>query len=167
MTKQLAFENAKSTCQAILCPIRRSGGLIHYIRQCADVGLSMLQGVAIAAAIKGNSYQQAVQSFFTNKNKPQQGDPRSQGENYLPRTCFSCGQERHIFYACLQRTLGSYPPKPAPPAVSALQNPVPPAVNPTGAWLASAPLSPSLWIPRVSGRPSLLLSRPRGGTASS
>ena len=130
LTKQLAFENANSTCQAILCPIRRSGGLIHYIRQCADVGLSMLQGVAIAAAIKGNSYQQAVQSFFTNKNKPQQGDPRSQGENYLPRTCFSCGQERHIFYACLQRTLGSYPPKPAPPAVSALQNPAPPAVNP-------------------------------------
>ena len=130
LTKQLAFENANSTCQAILCPIRRSGDLIHYIRQCADVGPSMLQGVAIAAAIKGNSYQQAVQSFVTNKNKPPQGDPSSQGGNYLPRTCFSCGQERHNFHACLQRTLGSYPPKPAPPAVSALQNPAPPAANP-------------------------------------
>ena len=130
LTKQLAFENANSTCQAILCPIRRSGDLIHYIRQCADVGPSMLQGVAIAAAIKGNSYQQAVQSFVTNKNKPPQGDPSSQGGNYLPRTCFSCGQERHNFHACLQRTLGSYPPKPAPPAVSALQNPAPPATNP-------------------------------------
>ena len=90
----------------------------------------MLQGVAIDAAIKGNSYQQAVQSFFTNKNKPPQGDPSSQGGNYLPRTCFSCGQEGHIFRACPQRTLGSYPPNPAPPAVSAPQNPAPPPVNP-------------------------------------
>ena len=130
LTKQLAFENANSTCQAILRPIRRSGTLIDYIKQCADVGPSMLQGVAIAAAIKGNSYQQAVQSFFTNKNKPAQGDPSNQGRNNLPRTCFSCGQEGHIFRACPQRTLGSYPPNSAPPAVSAPQNPAPPPVNP-------------------------------------
>ena len=130
LTKQLAFENANSTCQAILRPIRRSGTLIDYRRQCADVGPSLLQGVAIAAAIKGNSYQQAVQSFFTNKNKPAQGDPSNQGRNNLPRTCFSCGQEGHIFRACPQRTLGSYPPNSAPPAVSAPQNPAPPPVNP-------------------------------------
>ena len=70
LIKQLAFENANSTCQAILRPIKKSGQLIDYIRQCADVGPSMLQGVAIAAAIKGNSYQQAVQSFFADQNWP-------------------------------------------------------------------------------------------------
>ena len=125
LTKQLAFENANSTCQAILRPIRRSGTLIDYIKQCADVGPSMLQGVAIAAAMKGNSYQQAVQSFFTNKNKPTQGDPNNQNRNALPRTCFSCGQVGHISRACPQRPPSSYPPNPAQPVVSALQNPAP------------------------------------------
>ena len=48
LTKHLAFENANSTCQAILRPVRRSGSLIDYMKQCADVGPSMLQGVAIA-----------------------------------------------------------------------------------------------------------------------
>ena len=104
LIKQLAFENANSTCQAILRPIKKSGQLIDYIRQCADVGPSMMQGVAIAAAIKGNSYQQAVQSFFSNKNNPMQSNPSNQGRNSLSSICFSCGQEGHIFCACPQRT---------------------------------------------------------------
>ena len=33
----------------------------------------MMHGVAIAVAIKGNSYQQAIQSFFTSKGNPQKG----------------------------------------------------------------------------------------------
>ena len=86
----------------------------------------MLQGVAIAAAVKRNSYQQAVRSFFTNKNKPPQGAPNTQGRNAFPRTCFSCGQERHIFRDCPQRTPGSYLPNPAQPAGSVPQNPAPP-----------------------------------------
>ena len=102
LTKHLAFENANSTCQAILHPVRRTGSLIDYMKQCADVGPSMLQGVAIAAVIKGNSYQQAVQSFFTNKNKPLQGDTNNQGRNAFPGTCFSCGQKGHTFMTALK-----------------------------------------------------------------
>ena len=130
LTKHLAFENANSTCQAILRPLRRTGSLIDYMKQCADVGPSMLQGVAIAAAITGNSYQQAVQSFFTNKNKPSQGDPNNQGRNAFPRTCFSCGQTGHTFHGCPQRPPGSYLPNPAQPAVAAPQNPAPLPINP-------------------------------------
>ena len=85
----------------------------------------MLQGVAIAAAIKGNSYQQAVQSFFTNKNKPLQGDPNNQGRNAFPGTCFSCGQKGHTFHDCPQRTPCSYLPNLAQPGVSAPQKPAP------------------------------------------
>ena len=130
LTKHLAFENANSTCQAILHPVRRTGSLIDYMKQCADVGPSMLQGVAIAAVIKGNSYQQAVQSFFTNKNKPLQGDTNNQGRNAFPGTCFSCGQKGHTFHDCPQRTPCSYLPNPAQPAVSAPQNPAPLPINP-------------------------------------
>ena len=130
LTKHLAFENANSTCQAILRPVRRTGSLIDYMKQCADVGPSMLQGVAIAAAIKGNTYQQAVQSFFTNKNKPSQDDPNNQGRNAFPGTCFSCGQKGHTFHDCPQRTPGSYLPNPAQQSVSALQNPAPLPINP-------------------------------------
>ena len=114
LIKQLAFENANSTCQAILHPIKKSGQLIDYIRQCADVGPSVMQGVAIAAAIKGNSYQQSVKSFFTNKNNPAQSNPNNQGRNGLSRTCFSYGPEGHIFHTCPQRTASSYPPNAAP-----------------------------------------------------
>ncbi|MDP1340617.1 hypothetical protein, partial [Klebsiella variicola] len=38
LTKHLAFENANSTCQAILRPVRRTGSLTDYMKQCADVG---------------------------------------------------------------------------------------------------------------------------------
>ena len=82
----------------------------------------MMQGVAIATAMKGNFYQQAVQSFFTNKNNPAQSNPSNQGGNSFPKTCFFCGQEGHVFHTCPQKTASSYQPNSIPPAVSALQN---------------------------------------------
>ena len=45
VTKQLAFENANSTCQAILGPTKKTGTLKDYIRQCADMRSSMMQGL--------------------------------------------------------------------------------------------------------------------------
>ena len=108
LIKQLAFENANSTCQAILHPIRKSGQVGDFIRQCVDAGPAMMQGVAIAAAVKGDSYQQAVQSFLTGKNSSNQG--RNAG---LSKACFSCGQEGHFTHACPQRTANSSRPNPA------------------------------------------------------
>lgn len=101
LIKQLAFENANSTCQAILRPIKKSGDIGDYIKQCSDVGPAMTQGIAIAAAIKGSFYQQAIQSFFTSKGSSQKGHSNSQGQNTnLAKACFSCGQMGHFSRAC-------------------------------------------------------------------
>ena len=112
LIKQLAFENANSTCQAILRPIKKYGTLSDFIKQCADVGPAMMQGVAIAAAIKGDSYQQAVQSFLTGRNSNNQS--RNAGSS---RACFPCGQEGHFTCTCPQRTANSSQPNPASTAM--------------------------------------------------
>ena len=51
LTRQLAYENANSACQAALRPYRKKGGLADYIRICADIGPSYMQGLTIAAAL--------------------------------------------------------------------------------------------------------------------
>ena len=80
----------------------------------------MMQGVAIAAAIKGNSYQQAVQSFFKNRNNLSKSHFRSPGQNTgLSKACFSCGWKGHIMCACPPKPASSYLPNSASPAVSA------------------------------------------------
>ena len=72
-----------------------------------------MKGIGIAAAIKGSSYQQAVQSFFKNRNNLSKSHFRSPGQNTgLSKACFSCGLEGHIMRA-------SYLPNCASPAVSA------------------------------------------------
>ena len=113
LIKQLAFENANSTCQAILHTIRKSGQVGDFNRQCADVGPAMMQSVAMAAAIKGDSCQQAVQSFLTGKNSSNQG--RNAG---LSKACFSCGQEGHFTHTCPQRAANSSLPNPASTAMT-------------------------------------------------
>ena len=80
----------------------------------------MMQGVAIAAVIKGNSYQQAVQSFFTNRNNPSKSHSSSPGQNIgLSKACFSCGWEGHFMSACPQKAAGSSLSNSASLAVSA------------------------------------------------
>ena len=50
LTKQLAYENANSACQAALRPYSKKGALSDYIRICADIGPSYMQGITLAAA---------------------------------------------------------------------------------------------------------------------
>ena len=38
LIKQLALKSANSTCQTILCPIKKYGTLSDLIKQCADEG---------------------------------------------------------------------------------------------------------------------------------
>ena len=119
LVKQLAFENANSTCQAILRPIKKSGEIGDYIKQCADVGPAIMRGIVIAAAIKGSSYQQTVQSLFAGRNNPSKSYLNNQGQNTnLSKACFSCGQEGHFIRACPQKTAGSSLPNPASLAVT-------------------------------------------------
>ena len=41
--KQLAYENANSTCQALLRPVRSKGSLWTYIQTCQEVGTSFMR----------------------------------------------------------------------------------------------------------------------------
>ena len=113
LIRQLAFENANSTCQAVLRPIKKNGHIADFIRQCAGIGPAVMQGAAIPAAIKGDSYQQTVQTFLAGRNSNNQG--RNAGSS---RACFSCGQERHFTCTCPQKTANSSQPNPASKAMT-------------------------------------------------
>ncbi|XP_072813500.1 endogenous retrovirus group K member 10 Gag polyprotein-like [Vicugna pacos] len=52
LAKQLAYENANSACQAALRPYRKKSNLADFIRICADIGPSYVQGIALAAALQ-------------------------------------------------------------------------------------------------------------------
>ena len=80
----------------------------------------MMKGVAIAAAIKGNSYQRTVQSFFTNRNNPSKSHSSSPGQNIgLSKACFSCGREGHFMHTCPPKAAGSSLPNSDSPAMCA------------------------------------------------
>ena len=69
LIKYLAFENANSACQSLLRPIQKTGSMSDFIRQCADVSAAYIQGVALAAALKGETYSQFVQGI-NNPRRP-------------------------------------------------------------------------------------------------
>ena len=53
LTKQLAYENANSACQAAPRPYRKKGGLSDYVRICADISPSYVQGITLATTLQG------------------------------------------------------------------------------------------------------------------
>ena len=60
LAKQLAYENANSACQAALRPYRKKGGLSDYVRICADIGPSYVQGITLAAALQGKTVKKVL-----------------------------------------------------------------------------------------------------------
>ena len=53
LTKQLAYENANSACQAALRPYRKKGGLSDYVQICTDISPLYVQGITLATTLQG------------------------------------------------------------------------------------------------------------------
>lgn len=88
LIKTLAFENANPTCQALLRPIKHSGNVTDYIKQCADVSPAFIRGVAIAAVLKGKTYSQFMEGYGT--KEVQTGT----------QVCHNCRQPGHLYKRC-------------------------------------------------------------------
>ncbi|XP_035579377.1 endogenous retrovirus group K member 10 Gag polyprotein-like [Zalophus californianus] len=72
IVKQLAFENANSACQAAIRPWKSTGTLEEFLRLCADIGPSYVQGVTLAAALREIPPQQ-LHSQLLKKQKGKSG----------------------------------------------------------------------------------------------
>lgn len=77
--RQLAFENANSTCQGLIWPLRKKRYLSDFIRLCADVGPSYMQGAALAAILNNTL-------GLTEQPHPQLG-----AKSHFTVKCFCCG----------------------------------------------------------------------------
>lgn len=87
LVKELAFENANSICQAALRPWKGKATLNDYVRLCAEIGPGYVQGVTLAAALKGQSIEQAMAILRSGKKQRVPGPPGS---------CYMCGKMGHV-----------------------------------------------------------------------
>lgn len=88
LLKQLAWENANSLCQDLIRPLRKTGTLQDYIKACQDASPAIVQGMAYAAAMKGQKFSTYVKQTFGGGKK-----------NSSP-SCYICGQEGHMQRNC-------------------------------------------------------------------
>jgi hypothetical protein len=79
---QLAYENANAACCAAIRLHKGQTDLVGYIQLCAEIGPSYNQGLALAAALQGNT----VQAMLAQKR----------GNN----KCFKCGSLGHFKTDC-------------------------------------------------------------------
>ncbi|XP_046931755.1 endogenous retrovirus group K member 7 Gag polyprotein-like [Lynx rufus] len=98
IVKQLAYENANSARQAAIRPWKNQGTLEDYIRLCAEIGPSYIQGITLAAALKGIDPLQ-VHAQLQGKNV--RTNPRKLGGI----VCFKCGQKGHMKAQCRSKEI--------------------------------------------------------------
>ncbi|XP_012886183.1 PREDICTED: LOW QUALITY PROTEIN: endogenous retrovirus group K member 9 Pol protein-like [Dipodomys ordii] len=102
LVQQLAYENANAACQAAIRPFRKKGGITDYIRLCADIGPSYMQGLTLAAALQGQTITEFLRTPRGDKNGGRR--PRVAGP---PGSCFSCGQMGHLITQCPNQKKGA------------------------------------------------------------
>lgn len=103
IVKQLAYENANSACQAAIRPWRKTGTLEDYVRLCAEIGPSYVQGLTLAAALRGISPQQMQQQMLKQGTR---GGRRGQKIFTGAQICFNCGKPGHFKSQCPQLKAG-------------------------------------------------------------
>ncbi|XP_073649462.1 endogenous retrovirus group K member 5 Gag polyprotein [Tursiops truncatus] len=96
LAKQLAFENANPVCQNLIRPIRKTGSISDFIKQCSDVGPSYMQGIALAAALKGETLPQCMMNMVQ-KTKNLKGPKEN--------NCFACGGTGHFSRECPNKNI--------------------------------------------------------------
>lgn len=86
LLKQLAWENANSLCQDLIRSVRKTGSLQDYVKACIDASPAVVQGMAYAAAMKGQKYSAFVKQTYGGNN----------GRGNSGPTCYSCGEVGHL-----------------------------------------------------------------------
>lgn len=89
LLKQLAWENANSLCQDLIRPLKGTGTIQDYVKACVDASPAVVQGMAYAAAMKGQTYSAYVKKTY-------RGGKRDSSKP----TCFKCGRTGHIQKMC-------------------------------------------------------------------
>ncbi|XP_069882578.1 endogenous retrovirus group K member 5 Gag polyprotein-like [Dipodomys merriami] len=102
LVQQLAYENATAACQANIRPFRKKEGITDYIRLCADIGPSYMQGFTLAAALQGQTITVFLRTTRGGKNGGRH--PRIVGP---PGSCFSCGRMGHLITQCPNQKKGA------------------------------------------------------------
>lgn len=87
LLKQLAWENANPLCQDLIRPIRKTGTVSDYIKACLDASPALVQGMAYAAAMKGQKFSAYVKKTYGGGAKKK-------------LTCHSCGDTGHMQRHC-------------------------------------------------------------------